>query len=52
MGQYDKIIVNDNLDECILQVHNTIQCEHASAFRNKKLIKKINEDLKQFAKGE
>jgi len=52
MKQYDKIIVNDNLDECILQVHNTIQCEHASAFRNIDLIKKINEELKQFAKGD
>lgn len=52
MEQYDKIIVNDDLEECILQVHNIIQCEHASAFRNKDLIKLISEDLKQFTKGE
>lgn len=52
MEQYDKIIVNDDLEECILQVHDIIQCEHASAFRNKDLIKLISEDLKQFAKGE
>lgn len=52
MNKYDKIIINDDLNECIEQVHNTIQCEHASAFRNKKIIEAISNDLKQFAKGE
>lgn len=52
MEKYDKIIVNDDLSECIDEIHHIIQCEHAAAFRNKKFIKNINEDLKQFAKGE
>ncbi len=52
MDKYDIIIVNDNLEQCVEQIHNTIQCEHAAAFRNKEFIETINKDLKQFAKGE
>lgn len=52
MDKYDMTIVNDDLDECVEQIHNTIQCEHAAAFRNRDFIKNISEDLKQFAKGE
>lgn len=42
-------IVRNDLDECVEQIHNTIQCEHAAAFRNRDFIKNISEDLKQFA---
>ena len=52
MDKYDMTIVNDDLEECVEQIHNTIQCEHAAAFRNRDFIKNISEDLKQFAKGE
>lgn len=52
MDKYDMTIVNDDLEVCVEQIHQTIQCEHAAAFRNKDFIKKINEDLKQFSKGE
>lgn len=52
MDRYEKIIINDDLEECIEKIHDTIQCEHAAAFRNKQFIDAINKDLKQFAKGE
>lgn len=52
MKKYDMIVVNDDLDLCVKQIHNIIQCEHAAAFRNIDLIENINEELKQFSKGE
>lgn len=52
MDRYDSVIVNDDLQECIEEVHAAICSERARTFRNQDFIKHVNEDLKQFAKGE
>ncbi|OYP11384.1 hypothetical protein CG709_08725 [Lachnotalea glycerini] len=46
--QYDYLIVNDDLDECIVHTHNIIQGEHSRASRNISKIEQIREELKSF----
>ena len=52
MEAYDYLVINDNLDECVEQVHTIIQNEHARVAGNHELIEKIRAELKGFAKGE
>lgn len=52
MGDYDYILVNDDLDECLETMHGIIQSEHWRSHRNREFIQKINEDLKVFMKGD
>ena len=49
MDRYDYLLINDKLDECIDELHNIIQSEHAKADRNTETINKIKEDLKVFS---
>ena len=49
---YDYFVINDDLPECVGQVHAIIQNEHARTVRNQTLIDTIRADLKCFAKGE
>ncbi len=49
---YDYLVVNDDLEECVGNVHAIIQGEHARVARNHALIEKIRAELKGFAKGE
>lgn len=49
---YDYLIVNDDLEKCVGNVHAIIQSEHARVARNHALIEKIRAELKGFAKGE
>ena len=44
--QYDYLIVNDVLEECVEQVHQIIQGEHRRCCRNKAFIKHMKEELK------
>lgn len=50
--QYDYFVINDDLEECVQEVHSIIQNEHARAARNCELIETIRAELKSFAKGE
>ena len=50
--QYDYLIVNDELDACVEQVHAIITNEHSRISRNEAFIRKIRTELKGFAKGE
>lgn len=50
--KYDYFVINDDLSECVQQVHSIIQNEHARAVRNQALIETIRTELKCFAKGE
>ncbi len=52
MESYDYLIVNDDLEKCVGNVHAIIQSEHARVARNHALIEKIRAELKGFAKGE
>lgn len=46
MDQYDYLIVNDVLEECVTQVHQIIQGEHRRSYRNKAFIEHMKEELK------
>ena len=52
MHHYDYIIVNDDLDACVLQMHEIIQGEHHRSFRNAKFMEYIKADLLSSLKGE
>lgn len=49
---YDYFVINDNLEECVQEVHSIIQNEHARVARNHAVIEHIRAELKSFAKGE
>ncbi len=51
MDSYDYLIVNDDLDACVEEMHAIIQGEHHRSFRNKAFMKSIKEDLERL-KGE
>lgn len=52
MDQYDYILINDNLEECVDNLHDLIQNEKRSTYRNGKFISTIREELKVFLKGD
>ena len=50
--KYDNILVNDDLEESVKELHSIIQASHNSSFRNIDFIKEIREDIKVFSEGE
>lgn len=50
--QYDYVVVNDNLEDCVELTNQLIQSAHYSADRNLAFIEKMREELKGFKKGE
>ncbi len=46
MTEYDYLIINDDLEKAVDEVHNIIQSEHFAAFRNRALITEMQEQLK------
>lgn len=52
IGDYDYLIVNDDLDACVAEVHALIQSEHKRVSRNTDYIKNMQEEMKDFVKGE
>ncbi|HKM04660.1 MAG TPA: guanylate kinase [Lachnospiraceae bacterium] len=49
---YDYIVINDNLDQCIQDLQKIVLAAHNTPFRNEEFIEKIREELKGFSKGE
>lgn len=49
---YDYLIVNDELEACVEQVHSILQNEHTKIFRNEGFINKMKTALAEYAKGE
>lgn len=49
--KYDYLIVNDDLDECVEEMHQIIQNEHYRVFRNFDNIADMREQLKDFSKN-
>lgn len=49
---YDYILVNDDLQTCVQQMHNIIQGEHYRTMRNAEFIRQIENELKGNMKGE
>ena len=46
MEHYDYLVINDDLQECVEDMHHIIQEEHNRTFRNKDFIEKIKRELK------
>lgn len=49
---YDYIVVNDDLDACVKQLHTIVMNEHYAPVRCAEFIEEIREELKQFSKGD
>lgn len=49
MDKYDHIIINDTVEEAITYTHAVIQAAHSMPFRMKRLVKRIQGDLKQMS---
>lgn len=47
MDQYDYILVNDDLEICVEEMHRLIQAQHKKANQNKDFIEKMKRELKQ-----
>ncbi|MCL2865503.1 MAG: guanylate kinase [Lachnospiraceae bacterium] len=45
MESYDYLVVNDDLETCVTQMHNIIKSEHFRVFRNQAFLEKTKEDL-------
>ncbi|MCI8358725.1 MAG: guanylate kinase [Lachnospiraceae bacterium] len=50
--EYDYIVVNDDLESCVKQLHEIIAAAHNTPFRNEEFIEKIRGELSVLAKGE
>lgn len=46
MDRYDYLIINDELDVCVEEVHRIIEGEHRRSFRNQEFIKNMKRELK------
>lgn len=49
---YDYIVVNDDLDVCVEEVHRLVDDARRAPVRSKEFIERIREELKGFAKGD
>lgn len=47
MESYDYLVINDDLDECVREVHSIIQSEHRRTSRSLELIERMKQELKQ-----
>ena len=52
LASYDYIVVNDDLQTCVMQMHHIIQSEHYKTLRNTEFMTQIKEELKANLKGE
>ncbi len=48
---YDYIVVNDDLEECVRQIHSMVQNARFTPARLETLIREIREELSEFSKG-
>lgn len=48
MHNYDYLLLNDVLEDCVDELHQIIQSEHARSWRNKEFISRIQEESRQF----
>ena len=52
MDKYDYLLINDDLEECVKELHGIIQSEHSRVSRNINKINFFREDVKVFSEGE
>lgn len=52
MSEYDYILVNDVIEECVDNMHSIIQSQHDAVKNRQEFIKEITEEIAVFKKGE
>ncbi len=50
--EYDYIVINDNLEECVKEMHCMIMSSHNTPSRNVEFIENMKKDLKDLSEGE
>ena len=50
MDQYDYILVNDDLDTCVEELHHLIQSQHARSEENREFCAQMNQELQAYRK--
>ena len=48
IDKYDYLIINDDLEKCIEEVHNTVQCAKCATLRNRDLIDTVIREFDEF----
>ncbi len=48
IGSYDYLLINDDLDACVEEMHHIIQAQHARVDHNRRFIEKIRGELECF----
>lgn len=48
MKQYDYLVVNDDIEECVKETHEIIQSEHFRVSRNLEFAERLKKDLQRF----
>lgn len=51
VNAYDYIVVNDDLEACVEEIHRVVDAARRAPVRRQEFIKEIREELKGFAKG-
>lgn len=46
MEEYDYLIINDDLEDCVREMHSIIQGEHRRSFRSQAFIEQMKQELK------
>ncbi len=50
--EYDYLVVNDELETCVEEIHAVIESEHRRIRYHMELVNKVREELRSFSKGE
>lgn len=50
--EYDYLVVNEDLDACVSEVHGIIEAEHRRMKHHVEFVNNIREELKSYSKGE
>ncbi|MBQ5675960.1 MAG: guanylate kinase [Lachnospiraceae bacterium] len=52
MEKYDYIVINDDLDRCVEELHGIVNTVHQEAARNEEKIETMKKELEELSKGE
>lgn len=52
MEKYDYIVINDDLDTCVEELHGIVKTVHQEALRNEEKMKEMKKELEELSKGE